>query len=56
VRSTDSPYRCRYTGLRLLVATNDRLFLVPENWSDPANSYVFVVPDNDQVRLDIRVD
>lgn len=54
LRASDNAYRCRYRGLRLLVATNERLFLVPEQWGQAANSYVHVVPLTDEVRLDVR--
>lgn len=55
IRTANSAYRCRYTGLRLLVASNDRLFLVPYNWTNTTNNYVFIVPDDDnEIRLDIR--
>ncbi|MEM9565802.1 MAG: hypothetical protein AAGA93_24490 [Actinomycetota bacterium] len=54
LRGADSAYRCRYTGLRLLTAANDRLFLVPERWGEPANSYVHVIPADDGVRIDLR--
>ena len=33
-------YRFRYRGLRLLAHGNDRLFLVPEQWSASGSTYV----------------
>lgn len=52
----DEAYRCRYTGLRLLVSSNDRLFLVPADWGQAARSYVYVIPLSDGVRIDVRID
>lgn len=54
LRGDNTAYRCRYTGLRLLTATGDRLFLVPERWGEAANSYVHVIPIGDDVRIDLR--
>lgn len=54
LRSSDSAYRCRYTGLRLLTATGGNLFLVPENWGRAGAGYVHVVPLGDDVRVDLR--
>jgi hypothetical protein len=52
----DDAFRCRYTGLRLLVSSNDRLFLVPGDWGQAANSYVHVVALGDNIRIDVRTD
>lgn len=54
IRSANSAYNCRYTGLRLLVSSNDRLFLVPEGWSQSTNRYVHVVPVTEGIRVDLR--
>lgn len=54
VRSADGAFRCRYTGLRLLVSSNDRLFLVPKGWADAPNRYVHVVPLTEDLRIDVR--
>jgi hypothetical protein len=46
----DSLYRFRYTGLRLLVRSDDRYFLLPKEWrrgEDP----VIVLSESDEVRL-----
>jgi hypothetical protein len=40
----------RYQGLRLLLAANGRLFLLPENWT-PESSATLVVRDDDTVRV-----
>ena len=42
-------FRYRYRGLRLLLATSARLFLVPENWTDRGST--LVVPNDAQLRL-----
>jgi len=45
----DATYRFRYRNLRLLAASNDRLFVAPANWQRGAGTVV-VLPDAD-VRL-----
>lgn len=44
-------YRFRYRGLRLLAHGNDRLFLVPEQWSASGSTYVVPM---DSVRVRFR--
>lgn len=44
-------FKHRYHGLRLLVAADDRLFLVPAPWTDQART--LVVPYDDQIRLQL---
>jgi uncharacterized membrane protein YidH (DUF202 family) len=48
-----APYRFRYSGLRLLIRSGGKYFLLPSNWS-PNNSVTVVVPDTDAVRLEFR--
>ncbi len=43
-------YRFRYRGLRLLVESNGRLFLVPAQWI-AGNSETLVVPYDDSIRI-----
>jgi hypothetical protein len=45
-------YRYRYTGLRLLIESGSRFFLLPTDWN-PQNGSVIVLPDNDTVRLEL---
>jgi hypothetical protein len=45
-------YRFRYRHIRLLIAGNDRLFLVPDQWSKSGTT--FVVPLNDSVRVQFQ--
>jgi hypothetical protein len=50
IGSTESEYHFRYTGLRLLLRSDNRYFLLPKNWrrgQDP----VFVVTESHDVRL-----
>lgn len=47
----DATYRYRYRGLRLLIQSGDRMFLVPERWT-PSNSTLMV--DMNDVRLRFR--
>src|SRR5438067_6113777 len=54
VQAANSKYHFRYGGLRLLVHTHDRYFLLPAHWQRRYDS-VFVIPDNDAVRVDLTV-
>ncbi len=44
-------FRYRYRGLRLLLASGDRLFLVPEHWT--AHGRTLVVPYDTDVRIQL---
>ena len=46
---SEQTFRYRHRGLRLLTVGSDRLFLVPDRWSDGCD--VLVVPDDDSVRI-----
>jgi hypothetical protein len=48
-----APYRFRYTGLRLLIRSGGKYFLLPSTWS-PRNAVTVVLPDTDAVRLEFR--
>jgi uncharacterized membrane protein YidH (DUF202 family) len=48
-----APYRFRYTGLRLLIRSGGKYFLLPSDWSPP-NAVTVVLPDTDAVRLEFR--
>jgi hypothetical protein len=52
IRETESKYRYRYSGLRLLVQAGGKYILVPVGWQKGRDS-VFLVPVDDTVRLDI---
>jgi hypothetical protein len=45
-------YRYAYTGLRLLVSGNGKTVLIPVGWRK-GSSNVYVLPDNDSVRIDV---
>ncbi len=47
----DSVHRFRYTGLRLLLRSGDRYFLLAKEWQ-PGRDSVFVLSESDQVRLE----
>jgi hypothetical protein len=49
---TDSAYRFKYTGLRLLAQSNDRYFLLPDGWS-AINPVTIVLPDTNDIRVDL---
>jgi hypothetical protein len=44
-------YRFRYTGLRLLVRSTGRYFLIPDGWSH-ADGVVFVLRDDESMRVE----
>lgn len=46
-----TPYRFRYEGFKLLIRSNDRLFLIPYSWSTD-NAFTLVLPDNGSVRVE----
>ncbi len=48
----DARYSHRYSGLRLLVRSNDKYFLLPENWT-PSTGTVLVIPDGPEIRLEL---
>jgi len=48
----DARYSHRYSGLRLLVRSNDRYFLLPENWT-PSTGTVLVIADGPEIRLEL---
>jgi hypothetical protein len=47
----DATFRYRYHGLRLLLASGGRLFLVPENWT--TQSRTLVIPYDANVRIQL---
>jgi hypothetical protein len=48
----DQPFPFRYSELRLLYASNDKYFLIPEQWS-AEDGRVLVVTDDDSIRLQL---
>jgi hypothetical protein len=50
---SDGAYRYRYRGLRLLGRSNDRYFLLPENWA-PGHPVTIVLLDRDTIRVELR--
>jgi hypothetical protein len=46
-----SAYRFRYSGLRLLLRSGGRLFLVPAQWS-PSHGSVIVLPESPTIRVE----
>jgi hypothetical protein len=51
VHLTDSKYRYRYTGLRLLVHAHERYVLLPAGWSRGQGS-AYVLRDGDDIRME----
>jgi hypothetical protein len=48
----DSDYRFCYTGLRLLIWSNNRHFLLPEYWG-VGNRVTIILPENDTTRVEL---
>jgi hypothetical protein len=48
----DNDYRFCYTGLRLLIWSNNRHFLLPEYWG-VGNRVTIILPDNDTTRVEL---
>lgn len=48
---SDSAYRHRYTGLRLLQRTDDRYFLINERW-DTRSGRIVILRESDGIRLE----
>jgi hypothetical protein len=44
-------YHYRYRGLRLLIQSKDRMFLIPERWSQDEDVVTLVVPVDNTVRI-----
>ncbi|ROO86061.1 hypothetical protein EDD29_3622 [Actinocorallia herbida] len=44
-------FRYRYSGLRLLVESDDRLFLAPAAWTPGTNRGILVIPNTSDIRL-----
>jgi hypothetical protein len=47
-------YRHCYTGLRLLLTSGGRFFLLPEHWT-PGQAPALVVAESDSVRVEFRL-
>jgi hypothetical protein len=48
---TDSAYRYRYAGLRLLQRSGGKYFLLPDGWT-PASRQVIALPDDGTLRME----
>jgi hypothetical protein len=51
----DSPYRFRYHGLKLLLRSSDKYFLLPACWEE-AGRQTILLPDSDKLRLELLKD
>lgn len=52
VSDIPSAYRYRYTGLKFLIRSNDKYFLLPASWSR-AQPITIILPDNDTIRIEV---
>jgi hypothetical protein len=50
--TASSPYRYRYTGLRLLLIQSGTYYLLPVNWI-PEMPFTYVIDQSDQTRIDL---
>lgn len=53
VGNAETAYRFRYLGLKLLVRSDEKYFLLPATWS-PADGAVIVLRDDDSLRVEFR--
>jgi hypothetical protein len=51
LRGASSAFRFRYSGLRLLIRSNDKYFLLPEQWTHSTGAAV-VLPDAERLRFE----
>jgi hypothetical protein len=49
-----SRFRFRYTGLKLLVRSGGKYFLVPAGWSSGSGASTFAIPDGDDIRVEFQ--
>lgn len=54
IRLADSKYRYLYSGLRLLIRSQDRYVLLPKHWARRRGS-AYVLRDGDDIRLEFTV-
>ena len=53
LQDPDAAYRFRYSGLKLVLRSNDKYFLLPAGWSGPDGS-IIVLPDSEALRVEFR--
>jgi hypothetical protein len=49
-----SRFRFRYSGLKLLVRSGGKYFLVPAGWSSRSGAPTFAIPDGDDIRVEFQ--
>ena len=52
VTTTKGSYQYRYSGLKFLVRSNDKYFLLPANWPS-SNPIAIILPDNETIRIEV---
>jgi hypothetical protein len=52
IQDANSLYRFRYSGLRILVHSGGKYFLVPRNWPASARPVAIVLPDDGSLRFE----
>jgi hypothetical protein len=52
IPNANSLYRFRYSGLRILVHSGGKYFLVPRNWPDATRPVAIVLPDDGSLRFE----
>ena len=53
IPNASSLYRFRYSGLRILVHSGGKYFLVPRNWPDATRPVAIVLPDDGSLRFEL---
>ncbi|PXX60399.1 hypothetical protein DFR70_110241 [Nocardia tenerifensis] len=53
ITAPDQKFRYSYSGLLLLARTPDRYFLIGHQWRKPQRHRVFIISNNDSIRVDL---
>jgi hypothetical protein len=54
LRGPDAAYRFRYTGLKLVVRSGGKWFLLPSGWTPGNGGAALLLPDTDELRVEFR--
>jgi hypothetical protein len=54
LRGPDTAYRFRYTGLKLVVRSGGKWFLLPASWTPGNGGAALLLPDTDELRVEFR--
>ena len=54
LRGPDAAYRFRYSGLKLVVRSGGRWFLLPASWTPGNGAAALLLADTDELRVEFR--